>query len=50
MPNNTIRKIGKPVWAQPEPTEDLTIFRVKHSSYTPIYKEIDELNKRAQNS
>ena len=45
MPNNTIREIGKPVWAQPEPTEDPTTFRVKHPSDAPIYKEIDELNK-----
>src|SRR5437588_2163822 len=44
MPN-TIREIGKPSWAQPEPTEDPTTFRVKHPSDAPIYKEIDELNK-----
>jgi Calcineurin-like phosphoesterase len=43
MPNN--REVGKPSWAQPEPTEDPTTFRVKHPSDAPIYKEIQELNK-----
>jgi hypothetical protein len=44
MPNTT-RNVGKPTWAQPEPTEDPKTFRIKHPSDTPIYKEIDQLNK-----
>jgi Calcineurin-like phosphoesterase len=39
------RDIGRPVFAQPEPTEDPTTFRVKHPSDAPVYKEIDALNR-----
>src|SRR5215471_4612548 len=39
------RDIGRPVFAQPEPTEDPTTFRVRHPSDAPIYKQIDELNR-----
>src|SRR5262245_6092849 len=40
------RKIGQPVFAQPEPTEDPDTFRVQHPSDDPIYKEIDKLNRQ----
>jgi hypothetical protein len=39
------RQIGHPVFAQPEPTADPTVFRIKHASDTAAYKEIDELNR-----
>jgi hypothetical protein len=39
------RQIGRPVFAQPEPTEDPTTFRIRHPSDDPIYREIDELNR-----
>jgi hypothetical protein len=39
------REIGHPVFAQPQPTADPTVFRVKHASDTAAYKEIDELNR-----
>src|SRR5262249_39109854 len=44
-PQPPSRDIGRPVFAQPHPTADPTTFRVKHPSDTPIYKQIDELNK-----
>ena len=44
-PGGTPRDIGRPVFAQPEPTEDPTTFRVRHPSDDPIYKQIDELNR-----
>jgi len=37
------RSIGHPIFAQPEPTADPTLFRVKHASDTVAYKEIDQL-------
>lgn len=39
------RSIGHPVFSQPEPTADPTVFRVKHASDTAAYQEIDELNR-----
>jgi hypothetical protein len=41
----TPREIGHPVFAQPQPTADPTVFRIKHASDTAAYKEIDELNR-----
>jgi hypothetical protein len=38
------RELAKPVFAQPEPTADPTVFRVKHPSDNEAYKEIDKLN------
>jgi Calcineurin-like phosphoesterase len=38
------RTLGSPVFAQPEPTPDPTIFKVKHPSDGPAYKQIDQLN------
>lgn len=39
------RSLQMPVFAQPEPTEDPKIFRVKHPSDADAYKAIDQLNK-----
>ena len=39
------RNPARPVFGQPEPTEDPTKFRVKHASDTLAYKAIDQLNK-----
>jgi hypothetical protein len=39
------RQLAHPVFAQPEPTPDPTIFRVNHPSDGPAYKEIDRLNR-----
>jgi hypothetical protein len=44
LPTVPPRKLGSPVFAQPEPTPDPTIFKVKHPSDGPAYKEIDKLN------
>ena len=41
----TPRELGHPVFAQPEPTADPTSFRVKHPSDSPVYKQIDQLNR-----
>ncbi|HUO94094.1 MAG TPA: metallophosphoesterase [Rhizomicrobium sp.] len=38
------RVLKSPVFAQPEPTGDPTIFKVKHPSDTAAYKIIDQLN------
>lgn len=38
------RVLNTPVFAQPEPTADPKIFRIKHPSDTEAYKEIDQLN------
>src|SRR5215467_10966802 len=38
------RKLTSPVFAQPEPTPDPTVFKVKHPSDGPAYKAIDALN------
>src|SRR6202050_5082108 len=40
-----VRQLRQPVFAQPEPTPDPTIFRVPHASDAPAYKLIDELNR-----
>jgi hypothetical protein len=37
--------LNGPVFAQPEPTEDPTIFRIKHASDTEAYKSIDQLKR-----
>jgi hypothetical protein len=38
------RQLDQPVFAQPEPTADPTVFKVKHPSDAAAYKEIDALN------
>ncbi len=45
MGNNGTRQLAHPVFAQPEPTADPSIFRTQHPSDGPAYKIIDELNK-----
>ena len=42
---DTLREIGRPLFAQPAPTEDPTVFHVKHASDGEAYKEIDQLNR-----
>ena len=42
------RRLAGPVFAQPEPTEDPNIFKVKHPSDGPAYKIIDQLNAEHQ--
>jgi hypothetical protein len=37
--------LGRPVFAQPQPTPDPVKFEVRHPSDSPIYKQIDELNR-----
>ncbi len=37
--------IGRPIFAQPQPTPDPTKFEVRHPSDNPAYKQIDELNR-----
>jgi hypothetical protein len=39
------RVLGKPVFAQPQPTPDPKEFEVKHPSDNPAYKQIDALNR-----
>jgi hypothetical protein len=39
------RELAGPVFAQPQPTPDPTVFRVRHASDAPAYKVIDELNR-----
>jgi hypothetical protein len=39
------RHLAGPVFAEGEPTADPTIFRVRHLSDAPAYREIDELNR-----
>jgi len=39
-----VRAIGRPVFAQPEPTPDPTTFKVKHASDAASYHRINELN------
>src|ERR1700733_11728147 len=39
------RQLARPVFAQPEPTPDPTLFRVRHASDAPAYRRIDELNR-----
>jgi len=38
------RVLQRPVFSQPEPTADPTVFRVRHPSDNNVYKEIDKLN------
>jgi hypothetical protein len=38
------RRLATPVFAQPEPTADPTIFKIKHPSDDAAYKVIDQLN------
>lgn len=38
------RMLDRPVFAQPQPTADPTVFRVPHPSDAAAYKEIDKLN------
>jgi hypothetical protein len=38
------RQLAAPVFAQPEPTPDPTVFKIKHPSDAAAYKEIDTLN------
>jgi hypothetical protein len=38
------RMLEQPVFAQPQPTADPTVFRVPHPSDAAAYKEIDKLN------
>ena len=44
--NTSATVLGHPVFAQPSPTSDPTKFEIKHPSDAPIYKKIDELNRR----
>ena len=39
------RQLTRPVFAQPEPTPDPTLFRVRHASDAPAYRRIDELQR-----
>ncbi|HVH78862.1 MAG TPA: metallophosphoesterase, partial [Stellaceae bacterium] len=43
-PANPPRALDAPVFAQPEPTEDPDIFKIKHPSDNAAYKLIDQLN------
>jgi hypothetical protein len=43
--NGPPRNVGRPVFAQPEPTADPKLFVVKHASDAAAYKAIDELNR-----
>lgn len=48
LPPDSPRNLNAPVFAQPEPTEDPTIFKIKHPSDSAAYKAIDELNKEGR--
>jgi hypothetical protein len=37
--------MGRPVFAQPQPTDDPGTFRIRHGSDNAAYKQIDELNR-----
>jgi hypothetical protein len=39
------RRLKQPVFAQPQPTPDPTLFRVRHASDKAAYRRIDELNR-----
>jgi hypothetical protein len=41
----SVRQLRGPVFAEPQPTPDPTLFRVRHASDAPAYKRIDELNR-----
>jgi Calcineurin-like phosphoesterase len=43
-PRPTTRALAAPVFAQPEPTADPSIFKIKHPTDSAAYKLIDELN------
>jgi hypothetical protein len=43
--NGSARNLAGPVFAQPEPTADPTVFKVKHPSDNAAYKIIDQLNR-----
>lgn len=47
-PSGSPREIGRPVFAQPEPTADPNLFRVQHPSDAPAYQQIDALNRAHQ--
>jgi hypothetical protein len=40
-----VKKLNKPVFAQPQVTPDPTTFEIKHPSDNSAYKQIDELNR-----
>jgi Calcineurin-like phosphoesterase len=42
------RALGAPVFAQPQPTEDPTVFKIKHASDADAYKTLDQLNREHQ--
>jgi hypothetical protein len=44
QPGRAARALAAPVFAQPEPTPDPLIFKIKHPSDADAYKLIDELN------
>jgi hypothetical protein len=44
--NTSATVLGHPVFAQPEPTQDPAKFEIRHPSDSPVYKKIDELNRR----
>ncbi len=46
--NTAPTEIGHPVFAQPQPTPDPTVFKVQHGSDTAAYKVIDELNREGK--
>jgi hypothetical protein len=41
----SVRQLREPVFAEPQPTPDPTLFRVRHASDAPAYKRIDDLNR-----
>src|ERR1700733_7075936 len=44
-PAHPARSLSGPVFSQPEPTPDPTIFKLKHPSDADAYRVIDELNR-----
>jgi hypothetical protein len=44
-PARSTRSLTGPVFGQPEPTADPTVFKIKHPSDAAAYKVIDELNR-----
>src|SRR5689334_9283035 len=46
QPAHPPRRLDTPVFGQPEPTEDPSIFKVKHPSDNDAYRIIDELNRQ----
>ena len=43
--NTGMVALNHPVFGQPQPTDDPSVFRVHHASDSAAYKKIDELNK-----